>query len=194
MVRSGSSIVNATDGRPVQKIVPPRIEIARSLRIFPWNFSGTGFSSDPVVGTRIRERSTQSSSRERYGGRIKCCTQRARYFGRVAWILTLGDTDTDGCGCSRKAKRKQHERRGSTSSNSNRETGTGFNAWNRRGEDWQQPNQFGWSVSTDGRRIMVGRIDEADGPAEAGRAWLIESKKNVRTASAVIPGDVDHTK
>ena len=62
------------------------------------------------------------------------------------------------------------------------------------GEDWQQPNQFGWSVSTDGRRIMVGRIDEADGPAEAGRAWLIESKKNVRTASAVIPGDVDHTK
>ena len=38
----------------------------------------------------------------------------------------------------------------------------------------QQPNQFGWSLGTDGRRIVVGRIDDADGPPEPGRAWLVE--------------------
>ena len=43
------------------------------------------------------------------------------------------------------------------------------------GADWGQPNQFGWSVATDGRRIMVGRIDEADGRPEPGRAWLVET-------------------
>ncbi|MEE2681054.1 MAG: hypothetical protein VX641_01655 [Planctomycetota bacterium] len=44
------------------------------------------------------------------------------------------------------------------------------------GATWRQPNQFGWSVSTDGRRILVGRIDDADGPGEAGRAWMVESR------------------
>jgi hypothetical protein len=36
-----------------------------------------------------------------------------------------------------------------------------------------QPVQFGWTVATDGKRMMVGRIDDADGPAVAGRAWLL---------------------
>ena len=56
---------------------------------------------------------------------------------------------------------------------------------------WKQPNQFGWSVATDGRRIMVGRIDDADGPAEAGRSWMVESRKETRTVSAGIPGTID---
>ena len=43
-----------------------------------------------------------------------------------------------------------------------------------KGARWRQPHQFGWSVSTDGRRVLVGRIDDADGPAEAGRAWIVE--------------------
>ena len=47
------------------------------------------------------------------------------------------------------------------------------------GMNWDQPNQFGWSVATDGRRIMVGRIDDADGRAEAGRAWMVESIEDV---------------
>ena len=37
----------------------------------------------------------------------------------------------------------------------------------------EQPVQFGWSVATDGTLCMAGRIDDADGPSEAGRAWLI---------------------
>ena len=37
-----------------------------------------------------------------------------------------------------------------------------------------QPVRFGWSVATDGRTCLAGRIDDADGPDEPGRAWLIE--------------------
>ena len=37
----------------------------------------------------------------------------------------------------------------------------------------EQPVQFGWAVATDGNRVMVGRIDDADGPSVAGRAWLL---------------------
>ena len=56
------------------------------------------------------------------------------------------------------------------------------------GKDWRQPNQFGWSVATDGRRVMVGRIDDADDEAEAGRAWRIEPRKDVHSISVVLPG------
>ena len=44
------------------------------------------------------------------------------------------------------------------------------------GDRWRQPQHFGWTVSTDGRRVLVGRIDEADGPAEAGRVWIVEKE------------------
>jgi hypothetical protein len=37
-----------------------------------------------------------------------------------------------------------------------------------------QPVQFGWTVATDGVHGIAGRIDDADGPSEAGRAWLID--------------------
>ena len=37
----------------------------------------------------------------------------------------------------------------------------------------EQPIQFGWAVATDGNRLMAGRIDDADGVAVAGRAWLL---------------------
>jgi hypothetical protein len=37
-----------------------------------------------------------------------------------------------------------------------------------------QPVQFGWTVATDGMHGIAGRIDDADGPSEAGRAWLID--------------------
>jgi len=40
-------------------------------------------------------------------------------------------------------------------------------------EGWTQPTQFGWAVATDGRSCMVGRIDDADGIPEPGRAWLV---------------------
>lgn len=53
------------------------------------------------------------------------------------------------------------------------------------GED--QPIQFGWSVGTDGQRAVVGRIDDADGPPQPGRAWLLEAKgKHEHTARAAI--------
>ena len=62
------------------------------------------------------------------------------------------------------------------------------------GEDWQQPNQFGWSVATDGRRIMVGRIDDADGPAEAGRVWMVEPLKESPKVSTPISEPINPTK
>ena len=40
-------------------------------------------------------------------------------------------------------------------------------------DDYTQPTQFGWTVATNGSRCVVGRIDDADGIAEPGRAWLL---------------------
>lgn len=40
--------------------------------------------------------------------------------------------------------------------------------------DGEQAVQFGWTVATDGRRAVVGRMDDVDGPPAAGSAWLIE--------------------
>ncbi len=52
-------------------------------------------------------------------------------------------------------------------------------AWERLGavssesDLGEQPIQFGWAVATDGQRVVAGRIDDADGPPVAGRAWLL---------------------
>ena len=56
-------------------------------------------------------------------------------------------------------------------------------------KDWHQPHQFGWSVTTDGTRILVGRIDDADGQAEPGRAWLLENRARAPSVSALISDD-----
>ena len=60
-------------------------------------------------------------------------------------------------------------------------------------KDWHQPHQFGWSVTTDGTRILVGRIDDADGQAEPGRAWLLENRARAPSVSALISDDKDQT-
>lgn len=65
----------------------------------------------------------------------------------------------------------------------------------RHGQDWvargtlnsgpptgEQPIQFGWSVATDGMSAAVGRIDDADGPDEPGRVWLVESRTGLRAS------------
>jgi hypothetical protein len=60
------------------------------------------------------------------------------------------------------------------------------NGWAARGTlnsgppTGEQPIQFGWSVATDGVRAAVGRMDDADGPDEPGRAWLVESRTGLR--------------
>ncbi|MEC9233030.1 MAG: hypothetical protein VX403_03895, partial [Planctomycetota bacterium] len=41
-------------------------------------------------------------------------------------------------------------------------------------DGFEQPSQFGWSVEAHGPRVLVGRIDDADGVPEPGRAWLVE--------------------
>ena len=61
-------------------------------------------------------------------------------------------------------------------------------------KEWRQPHQFGWSVATDGTRIMVGRSDDADGPAEPGRAWLLEERKEAPAFTAPISGVADPTR
>ena len=47
-----------------------------------------------------------------------------------------------------------------------------------------QPLAFGWSVATDGTRILIGRINDVDAQPEPGRAWLYEVIPNLHGATA----------